>query len=173
MIFLTKFVKICYNTYRKCGRPLPGGRRPGPPVGGRPLPAHLPRSRAFQARGSWKLEAGTLWRAGSWHLNEGAAGSWELRRRSWKISRAASWGTAGRTVQLGARSWAAEGKAQLGLREKRRSRRFTNTAAGSCARRAGASWAEPKVQLELIAQSEAQAKRGKSQLRVWLIFRTF
>ena len=110
MFSLTKFVKICYNTYRKCGRPLPGSRRPGPPVGGRPLPAHLPRSRAFQARASWKLEAGTLWRAGSWRLNEGAAGSWELRRRSWKFSRAASWeneGAAGSSKLGGWREGAA------------------------------------------------------------------
>ena len=33
--------------------------------------------------------------------------------------------------------------------------------------------AEPKVQLDLVAQSEVQTKRGKNQLHVWLIFHAF
>lgn len=115
MFSLTKFVKICYNTHRKCGRPLPGGRRPGAPTGGPSAPAHLPRSRAFQARASWKAGAGSWNVVASWKLALERGCSWKLklRRRSWKISRAASWeneGAAGRTVQLGARSWTTEGR---------------------------------------------------------------
>ena len=68
MFSLTKFVKICYNTHRKCGRPLPGGRRPGAPTGGPSAPAHLPRSRAFQARASWKAGAGSWNVVASWKL---------------------------------------------------------------------------------------------------------
>lgn len=94
--------------------------------------------------GSWKLEAGTLWRAGSWHLNEGAAGSWELRRRSWKISRAASWeteGAAGSSKLGGWREGAAGATRENGACAVLQIRQL-EAARGELAQ------AEPKVQLE-------------------------
>ena len=160
MIFLTKSAVLCYNTHRKCGRPLPGVRRPGAPTGGPSAPAHLPRSRAFQARASWKAGAGSWNVVASWKLALERGCSWKLklRRRSWKDfascelrDRRCSWtdGAAGSSKLDGWREGAAGAKGETAPVPfyKRGSWKLRE-----------ASWderAEPKVQLEARGSSEA------------------
>ena len=76
-------------------------------------------------------------------------------------------------MQLGARSWAAEGKAQLEPWEKTALAPFYKRGSWKLREASGDERAEPKVQLDLVAQSEVQTKRGKNQLHVWLIFHAF
>lgn len=160
ILFLTKSAVLCYNTYRKCGRPLPGVRRPGPPVGGRPCSAHLPRSRAFQARASWKLEAGTLWRAGSWHLNEGAAGSWSCDGAAGKFRELRAERT---RVQLDGRcSW----ELVAGRLKGRRSWSYGRNGAGAVLQTRQLKAARGELNRRCSWSSWFRAKRRRSEERV-------
>ena len=69
-----------------------------------------------------------------------------------------------RTVQLGARSWAAEGKAQLELREKTAPAPFYKRGSWKLSEASWRERAEPKVQLEghNAKRSVGEARREKN-----------